>query len=355
MSIFKRPNGKWVAQVYDPVTRRPRQVGTFATRREARRAESAAIDQRTATGRETVASFAARWPVDYRRPRASTNAHNAERVKPFAAAFERRRMDSITVEEARAWALRHPGQLPSLRAMFNDARRSGIVMSNPFRELGIERPRGRRDLPSEWLTAKDIDRLAQCAREVHEANGYGDTLAGLLVFAAYTGLRPGELYALRHDDLGTETLEVKRAADSRTRAITLPKNGRARTVVYPAKAREAVESVPRLAGVDLVFPSVTGAQLWATSFKWAWTPVRAAFGRPTMALHELRHFCATYLLELGLAPADVAVQLGHTDGGALVMSTYGHPSDRAARARIAAALDGQAAGELRPFRGRGGA
>jgi integrase len=317
------------------------------------RAEAAAMDRRTATGRETVASFAARWPADYPRPRLSTNVHNAERVKPFAKAYERRRMDAISIEDARAWALRHPGQLPALRAMFNDARRSGLVVSNPFRELGIERPRGRRDLPSEWLTAADVERLAQCAREVHAGNGYGDTLAGLLVFAAYTGLRPGELYTLRHDDLSADTLEVRRAADSRTRSVTLPKNSRARTVVYPAKAREAVEVVPRLAGVDLVFPSPRGGQLWASSFCWAWYPVRAVFGRPTMALHELRHFCATYLLELGLAPADVAVQLGHTDGGALVMSTYGHPSDRAARARIAAALDGRAAGELRPFRGRG--
>jgi hypothetical protein len=74
-------------------------------RREARRAESAAMDQRTATGRETVASFAARWPAGYPRPRASTNLHNAERVKPFALAHERRRMDSIGVEEARAWAV----------------------------------------------------------------------------------------------------------------------------------------------------------------------------------------------------------------------------------------------------------
>jgi hypothetical protein len=49
------------------------------------------------------------------------------------------------------------------------------------------------------------------------------------------------------------------------------------------------------------------------------------------------------MLELGLALVDVAVQLGHTDGGALVMSTYGHPSERAARARIAAAMDGNAA------------
>jgi integrase len=295
----------------------------------------------------------ARWPVDYPRPRASTNTHNAESVKAFAKAYERRRMDSITVEEARAWSLRHPAQLLALRAMFNDARRSGMVVSNPFRELGIERSRGRRDLASEWLTAKDVDRLAQCAREVHGGNGYGETVAGLLVFAAYTGLRPGELYALRHDDLGAEMLEVRRAADSHTRTLTLPKNGRARTVVYPSKAREAVERVPRLSGVELVFPSPSGGQLWASSFLWVWNPVRAVFGRPRMALHELRHFCATYLLELGLAPADVAVQLGHTDGGALVMSTYGHPSDRAARARITAAMDGHATGELRTFRARG--
>jgi len=53
-----------------------------------------------------------------------------------------------------------------------------------------------------------------------------------------------------------------------------------------------------------------------------------------MDFYELRHFCATHLLELGVSHADVAVQLGHTDGGALVMSTYGHPSEELARERL---------------------
>ncbi len=119
-------------------------------------------------------------------------------------------------------------------------------------------------------------------------------------------------------------------------------------------ARQTVERVPRLCGVELVFPAPCGGQLCASSFLWVWNPVRALFGRPKMALHELRHFCATYLLELGLAPVDIAVQLGHTDGGALVMSTYGHPSERAARGRIAAAMNGHRSGELRSFRGGGG-
>jgi hypothetical protein len=62
-----------------------------------------------------------------------------------------------------------------------------------------------------------------------------------------------------------------------------------------------------------------------------WKPVRCAFGVPRWHCTNC-HFCATYLLELGCALADVAVQLRHTDGGTLVMSTYGHPSDRAAGA-----------------------
>jgi hypothetical protein len=43
-----------------------------------------------------------------------------------------------------------------------------------------------------------------------------------------------------------------------------------------------------------------------------------------------------------LTPADVAVQLGHTDGGRLVMTLYGHPDEDRARDRLdlAFAADG---------------
>jgi integrase len=74
-----------------------------------------------------------------------------------------------------------------------------------------------------------------------------------------------------------------------------------------------------------------GRQFTKSSHLYYWRAVRTGFGRPAMDFYELRHFCATHLLELGVSHADVAVQLGHTDGGALVMSTYGHPSEDAAR------------------------
>ncbi len=44
--------------------------------------------KRRPSGRETCDDFAERWTRDYPRPRASTNKHNAERVKRFAEDFK---------------------------------------------------------------------------------------------------------------------------------------------------------------------------------------------------------------------------------------------------------------------------
>jgi integrase len=348
VTVFQKPNGRWVVQVYDHEKGRMRQLGTFDTRKRAKVAEGEAIQVRSSG--ESVASFAARWPKDYPRPKASTNQHNTERVKKFAAEHGKRRIDSLSVDDARAWVRDHPTTLPAIRAMFADARRSGLVVTNPFSSLGMEKPRGRRDLRSEWLTAEDVDGLAGVAREVH--GDYGEMFSAMILFAAYTGLRPGELFALRRSDLRGDAIEIARAADSKTRTIDLPKSGRTRTVVYPSKAREVIEAMPIMEGTDLVFTAPRGGQFWANTLSWCWAPVRAAARRPKMHWYELRHFCATHLLELGLSPADVAVQLGHIDGGALVMACYGHPSERASRARILAAMDGHDSGDLAHFRRR---
>jgi integrase len=348
MSIYRRPNGRWAVQAYDPALGRARQIGTYPTRKEAKAAEADALARSTAGGRETVQSFAARWLQVFPRPKASTNLHNAERTRRFVAQHGRRRIDSITVQEARTWAVEHRAELPALRAMFSDARKLGLVTVNPFSGLGLEKAK-RRGVAPDWLTVADVDRLAETARTAH--GEYGPIMAAIVTFAAYTGVRPGELYALEWPDLTATAIHVRRAADSKTRTITTPKNGRSREIVYPARAREAVDAMPRFHGQDRVFVAPRGGALWAPHFNWLWNPVRAAFGRPKMAFYELRHFTATHLLNLGLAPWEVAVQLGHTDNGALVMDTYGHPSDTAARARILAVLDGDG-GDVQAIRNR---
>ena len=331
MSIAKRPDGQWRVTVYDKTTRKNRHVGLYPTKREAKEAEVVAY-KRAPKGSQTVKGFADRWLTEYPRPRASTNQHNAQQVKQFVDEHGSLRLDQVTRDLARSWSQAHLSQMPALRAMFNDALDAELVVGNPFARLGFTRSRGRRDLKSEWLTPADIDLLVDTATRVH-VGLKADLMSSMIRFAAYTGVRPGELWALTWDCANGDELEVRQAFNSHTKQLTLPKNGQARTIALVEPAKQALDEAPRL-HPDLIFPSVTGKQLYSSIFHSMWDVVRNVAGRPGMDFYELRHFCATYLIELGLSPADVAVQLGHTDGGALIMSTYSHPSERQARERI---------------------
>ena len=334
MSIFKKGN-RWVVQVYEANTGRMRQVGTYDTRREAKAAEA---DAAKITGRETVGTFQARWTEDFPRPKASTNKHNEERTRRFAKEYGKRGMHTITRSETQVWANRHPSEIHSLRAMFSDALDVGLIKDNPFSRLRVPRSQGRQNLEGDWLDEADIGRLEDCARRVH--GPYGEMFAALIRFAAYTGMRPGELFALRFEDLDGRFINIRRAADSKTRTVGLPKNGEPRRIVYPQIAREAVDSMPLFHGQTLVFVAPRGGQLWSPRLSELWRPVRNLFGRPEMSFYETRHFCATYLLNKGVPPWDVALQLGHRDNGKLVLSTYGHPSVKQGQRRLLQAFDG---------------
>jgi hypothetical protein len=56
-----------------------------------------------------------------------------------------------------------------------------------------------------------------------------------------------------------------------------------------------------------------------------------------------RHYFGWYALNvLDLEPHVIAAQLGHRDGGRLVVELYGHPDKARARRRIREAFDGAA-------------
>ena len=142
-------------------------------------------------------------------------------------------------------------------------------------------------------------------------------------------------------------MHIRRNLDG-TGQLKLPKNGKPRVVILPPPARDALLDVPPRIDTSWLFVTSAGGSSARAACYYYWNPVRAAFGRPGMDFYELRHFCATHLLELGVSHADVAVQLGHTDGGALVMSTYGHPSEDGARERLKRAY----AASVVPLEGR---
>lgn len=353
MSNPRKRGAGYAVEVYD-ATRpsRKRYIGTFPTQREAREAKRRAEQVTRHVADETVAAFAARWLELRPRQKASTNAGYAEAVAPFVARHGERRLRDVGTELALEWVGEKRWTLGGVRAMFSDARRAGLIETNPFTGLRLRGSRGRKDL--DVLTAPEVDRLADTALAAwpHEV---GPTMRALILCAAYVGLRPSELYGLRWSDLDlrAEEVLVQRQYAAKTRTFELPKNGLKRLVVLTAPAKAALLELPRPVDAEtLIFRASRGGPMSGRVQHYYWHPIRTAFGRPSMDLYELRHFCGSWLFnDLELPAQDVAHQLGHTDGGALVQRLYGHPSQRLARERIKRAAG--ATPRVLPLEGRG--
>jgi integrase len=325
---YKR-NGKWVArakvdgkQVWIP-------GGPWDTERDARKAARRHVEEmRARKTSETCASFADRWLKEWPRPAAGTRRHYRYAIKHFVAKFGDRPLGDIDRLEARTWALSVSRTVSKVAGiMYEDARNVDLVAVNPFANLRLPVADQKRDV--HVPTMEEYRALIEACGVL--GNTYGAEFRAMIQFSAWTGVRAGELHGLQWQDVGEETVTIRR---SRKRDGTLgtPKNGWERTISFLPPAR-VLDDLPRRPD-PFVFHSPRMKPLVQGSHHYAWREVRAAAGLPDLRWHSLRHFCATQLLEMGVDHFAVAVQLGHRDGGALVMSTYGHPSEQAARDRL---------------------
>jgi integrase len=283
----------------------------------------------------TLAEFWQRWTTDplFARPKASTNLHNRERTRGFVTVYGSIPLahvgDLVVAEWLRGGE--HAGTVPALRAMFNDAasaKTGRLVSHNPFAGLRLAKSSGRRDKspPSEEMVWTMIGQ----AREI--TSPY---FAAWLQVAAFTGLRPGELDALRWSsiDFASSRIDVVEQYNSKTGEFTLPKNGRTRRAPLTAPAREALLALPR--DGDFCFVNLRGDHFTSSSRAYHWKAVRAAAGWTQSLYLATRHFAGSYMInELGMSSEDVAVALGHQDGGELVRRLYGHRETERALARI---------------------
>jgi integrase len=346
---YRHKHGRgYIASGYDPATKSKKHLGTYTTKREAVRAEADWKTRFHPTGSETCRQFAERWPVDYPRPRASTAIANRDRLKPFIRDLGHLKLTAVDRPTARAWALKNQAAHAAVRAMFSDALRDGLVDHNPFTNLRMPTSRGRADIVA--LTEPQLVALADCALDAKmELGDLAPQFRAMVLFAGYVGLRPGELFALQRADIRGELCTIERALDSKTRTVGPTKNGRMRVVTVPPAARAALDDVP-LTRSGLLFVNHR-EQMWTrTSHHYHWKQLRNLAGRPGLDHYELRHCAATMLLERGVTPWDIAVQLGHMDGGRLVQLIYGHPREEGARQRMLAAWDQ----EIKPLRVVGG-
>lgn len=144
---------------------------------------------------------------------------------------------------ARRWALKNQPNLPAVRAMFGDAMRDGLIDVNPFAELRLTGSKGRKDIVA--LTEAELEAMAGLALDDRMEPGpdYGREYRAMVMFAGYVGLRPGELFALRRDDVEGQLCRIERSL-SRTGEIGPTKTGKALIVTVPPLAQDALLQVP---------------------------------------------------------------------------------------------------------------
>lgn len=356
MSITVLPNGRLRAQVYDPVTGKnvsvakvlnlPRHQATWPNtkqgRRDAAKARELARDRLASgvRGVPTVADWHHRWLNDkqWQRPKESTMIRYREQTRAFVKRYGTLTLDQVDDDIVSAWLAggERNSHVKGLRVMWNDAMKplaGRLVVRNPWANLGIRETRGNRDKqpPAEELVWKMI-----AAARSQTSPFY----AAWLQTACFTGMRPGELDALRWEnvDFTAGRIRVVEQFNSTTRTVTLPKNGQARVALLSPSARSALLALPR--DTDHVFLNLRGQHFTPSARAYHWKAVKAAVGWTESLYLATRHFAGWYMInELELSSEDVAVALGHTDGGDLVRKLYGHLDRKRALARVADAFE----------------
>ena len=192
-----------------------------------------------------------------------------------------------------------PSTIAQAHRIFSTALKAAVVRGklprNPCSNITPPQPDPAECEPPPWEDAKRI--LDRCATWPNGARW---------VLAITTGLRQGEALALewRDVDLRAPSVRVRQGKTrSARRTITLPK------IAVEALRRHRERQVASIAG--LVFTRLDGRPVHPRADWQDWQDLLADLRLPRCRVHDLRHGCATYLLEGGEDIRVVQQVMGH--------------------------------------------
>ena len=213
-----------------------------------------------------------------------------------------------------------------LHRALKQAVRWGMVPRNVCEAVDVPQVRREEMQP---LAPEQARRFLEAAR--------GERLEALYVVAVHAGLRPGELLAIKWEDvdLDASTLLVHRALSAGEFISPKTKRSRRRidlsagsiAALKRHRKRQLEEHMAR-AGLwqdhGLVFPSSVGTPLSHRNVVRSFKAVLRRAGLPaTIRLYDLRHTCATLLLSRNVHPKYVQELLGYASI-AQTLDTYSH-------------------------------
>jgi integrase len=181
-------------------------------------------------------------------------------------------------------------ELTPVRHLFEVARDEwGLpVKENPLDRLQLDAPDQRRE---RRLRPGEFEKLLDAAKACRNK-----FIPPVIRFAVATGMRRGEILAMRWTDLNRE---------QRSLLIPETKNGHSRTIPLTSAALEVLNQESE--GKDRIFPTT------ANAFRLAWEKVKLRARIEDLHFHDLRHEAISSFFEKGLSTPEVALISGHKD------------------------------------------
>jgi integrase len=337
-SIYRLPNGRWVAQLsIGGRTVRTYRKRIRKTRAEAHEALAELVGDHRAglnPSRLLISAYLTRWVREVRNIRPATRHAYANAIEfhlvPLIGEVPLTQLAPMHVE-------RLIGQLAErlspksalntfavLRRALNMAVRMGLLARNVAARQFVDAPRVPATEPRS-LSRDELGRVLEAAK--------GDLLEALILTAAGTGLRQGELLGLAWEDLDLESgwfivrKELVRRAGKYHREE--PKTPRSRRTVplAPSIVAALVAHRARLIAAGFtpiatgpVFVTARGRPLNGTWVTHRFQAIARQAGVNPVGFRNLRTTFASRLFEEGVPDRRIADLLGHTR----VATTQGH-------------------------------
>jgi len=266
----------------------------------------------------TLRAYADRW-IEQRQLRPRTRVHYRSMLdRLILPDLGDAKLVTLTPARVREWHANLGADHPTrnahayalVHAICATAVQDEVLDANPCRIRSAMQTKRRRDV--DILTPAELDKLA---------TQMPAQLRASVTLAAWCGLRWGETSELRRKDISDDcaSLHVRRAVTYRGGKFYVgePKTAAGvRDVAVPPHIRPMLKShlknhVSRAAD-SLLFADDDGTHLCADRYRTHWEKARAAIGKPTLRVHDLRHVGAVLAAQSGATTAELMHRLGHT-------------------------------------------
>lgn len=227
-------------------------------------------------------------------------------------------------------------------SVFKHAVREHGLMRNPASAELVDRPTMRYSGEFDTFDADELHALAR-----HAAN---EQDAAVFLMAAFTGLRQGELLALRWRDIdfAGQRVHVRRSYSHPAGREKAPKSGKVRSVPLMAELIAPLDALSRREHFtdedDLVFCSIVGEHLSHDLLRRRYYTALEAAGLRRVRFHDLRH-CFGSVAVRAFPLSDVQAMLGHAHITTTMRYVHHRPGADDA-ARLSSAFAGEAVSPL---------